>query len=93
MSEQRKYDRRRFLGAAAMTIAASELAIIGFANAKSNKINLANVATTKHGSSKSFDTIKKINAGVLNVGYVDAGPMTGPVVILLHGILHMTHQY
>ncbi|MBS1664881.1 MAG: alpha/beta hydrolase [Bacteroidetes bacterium] len=29
--------------------------------------------------------IKQINAGVLNIGYVDAGPTSGPVVILLHG--------
>jgi len=33
----------------------------------------------------TFPVIKQINAGDLNVGYVDAGPATGPVVILLHG--------
>jgi pimeloyl-ACP methyl ester carboxylesterase len=33
----------------------------------------------------TFTTIKQINAGELNVGYVDEGPANGPVVILLHG--------
>jgi pimeloyl-ACP methyl ester carboxylesterase len=32
-----------------------------------------------------FTTIKQINAGVLNVGYAEAGPANGQPVILLHG--------
>ncbi|MEJ4044170.1 alpha/beta fold hydrolase [Erwinia sp. SLM-02] len=32
-----------------------------------------------------FEQIKQINAGVLNVGYVDIGPRDGQAVILLHG--------
>ena len=34
---------------------------------------------------ETFKVIKQINAGDLNVGYVDEGPANGPVVILLHG--------
>jgi pimeloyl-ACP methyl ester carboxylesterase len=30
-------------------------------------------------------SIKQINAGLLNVGYAESGPADGPVVILLHG--------
>jgi pimeloyl-ACP methyl ester carboxylesterase len=33
----------------------------------------------------SFTAIKQVNAGDLNVGYVEEGPANGPVVILLHG--------
>ena len=33
----------------------------------------------------TFDQVKQIDAGVLNVGYVEAGPVHGSVVILLHG--------
>jgi pimeloyl-ACP methyl ester carboxylesterase len=33
----------------------------------------------------SFGPIKQIKAGVLNVGYAEAGPADGPPVILLHG--------
>ncbi len=32
-----------------------------------------------------FGPVKQIDAGVLNVGYVEAGPATAPAVILLHG--------
>jgi len=33
----------------------------------------------------SFQQTKQVNAGVLNVGYVDVGPANGEPVILLHG--------
>jgi pimeloyl-ACP methyl ester carboxylesterase len=33
----------------------------------------------------AFGPVKQIDAGVLNVGYVDAGPAAGPPVVLLHG--------
>lgn len=93
MSGQTKYDRRRFLGAAAMTIAASELAMIGFANAKPGRINSNDVTTTKHRSNKSFETIKQIDAGVLNIGYVEEGPKDGAAVILLHGWPYDIHSF
>lgn len=32
-----------------------------------------------------FRTVKQINAGVLSVGYFEAGPKDAPVVVLLHG--------
>jgi predicted alpha/beta-fold hydrolase len=40
-----------------------------------------------------FASIKQIDAGVLNVGYVDEGPANGPVVILLHGWPYDIHSY
>ena len=33
----------------------------------------------------SFTSLKQIDAGPLNIGYADAGPPSGPSVILLHG--------
>jgi hypothetical protein len=33
----------------------------------------------------SFDSLKQIDAGVLNVGYAEAGPRASPPVMLLHG--------
>jgi pimeloyl-ACP methyl ester carboxylesterase len=37
--------------------------------------------------------LKQINAGVLNVGYAEAGPTGGPAVILLHGWPYDIHTY
>jgi len=41
----------------------------------------------------SFASLRQINAGVLNVGYVDAGPAEGPVVVLLHGWPYDIHSF
>jgi pimeloyl-ACP methyl ester carboxylesterase len=80
MSEEIKYGRRHFLGAAAMSIAASELGMIGSADAQSGK-----ATPVKPGTNTSFAALKQVDAGVLNVGYAEDGPAGGPVVILLHG--------
>jgi pimeloyl-ACP methyl ester carboxylesterase len=37
--------------------------------------------------------MKQIEAGVLNVGYAEAGPTDGSVVILLHGWPYDVHSY
>ncbi len=80
MSEEINHDRRRLLGTAVLTIAASELAMLGSADAQPGKIN-----PIKPGTNTSFASLKQIDAGVLNVGYAEAGPASGPPVILLHG--------
>jgi hypothetical protein len=36
---------------------------------------------------------RQIEAGVLNVGYYDAGPSTAPAVFLLHGFPYDVHSY
>jgi pimeloyl-ACP methyl ester carboxylesterase len=41
----------------------------------------------------SLGTLKQINAGLLNVGYAEAGPVNGPAVILLHGWPYDIHSY
>jgi pimeloyl-ACP methyl ester carboxylesterase len=50
------------------------------------------MATTT--STESFaGTMSQIGAGVLNVGYVDAGPADRPAVVLLHGWPYDIHSY
>ena len=71
--------------AGAVTIAAAQLAGIGSADAQSNKTNWADLPAIRPGTNTSFASLKQIDAGVLNVGYAEAGPADGPVVILLHG--------
>lgn len=93
MSEKLNYDRRRFLGVAAMAVAAADLGMIGPADAQPDKTNATDIRISKPGTNTSFGAIKQINAGVLNVGYAEAGPANGPAVILLHGWPYDIHSF
>ncbi len=44
-------------------------------------------------SRREFGPVKQIDAGVVDVGYVESGPATGPAVILLHGWPYDIHTY
>jgi pimeloyl-ACP methyl ester carboxylesterase len=37
------------------------------------------------GAGAPFGTLKQVDAGVLSIGYAEAGPPEGPAVVLLHG--------
>jgi pimeloyl-ACP methyl ester carboxylesterase len=45
------------------------------------------------GANTSFGTLRRIDAGVLNIGYAEAGPADGRAVILLHGWPYDIHTY
>jgi pimeloyl-ACP methyl ester carboxylesterase len=93
MPEQPRYGRRRFLSTAAITIAAGPLVMMRSANAQTTSSKPASVAKIKQGLNTSFNNIKQIDAGVLDVGYAELGPSTGPVVLLLHGWPYDIHSY
>jgi pimeloyl-ACP methyl ester carboxylesterase len=91
--EEINHGRRRFFGAAALTVAAAQLGVIGCTQAPASTARRAAPSATNAGMSTSFGPVKQIKAGVLNVGYVEAGPADGQPVILMHGFPYDIHSY
>jgi pimeloyl-ACP methyl ester carboxylesterase len=85
MSGEINSDRRHFFGTAAMTIAAAQLGMVALGNAQSDNGKGASLPPIKPGTKTSFASLKKIDAGLLNVTYAEAGPSDGRPVVLLHG--------
>jgi pimeloyl-ACP methyl ester carboxylesterase len=77
-------DRRNFLSNSAKTLLVSRLGISVFTDTLSTEEPLG-PSNTHRDKYTSFGPIKQIDAGVLNIGYAEDGPVDGPVVILLHG--------
>jgi pimeloyl-ACP methyl ester carboxylesterase len=91
--EEINHYRRRFVGSAAMTFAAAQVGMIGSAAAQLGKSKAARMPTIKPGTNTSFGLLKQVDAGLLNVGYAEAGPADGPAVLLLHGWPYDIHTY
>jgi pimeloyl-ACP methyl ester carboxylesterase len=68
--------RRHFLEAAGVSAGAALFNIPLFAS---------NATVNSASSDGSFGALKQVEAGLLKVGYAEAGPSNGPAVILLHG--------
>ena len=84
------YDRRGFISAASLTLAASGLTLSGFSQSESETMKHTGAGKIEPGMktsgvSHSLGPIKQIDAGLLNIGYAEDGPANGPVVILIHG--------
>jgi pimeloyl-ACP methyl ester carboxylesterase len=85
------FQRRQFLGTATAAIALAQFSMMGSADAQSG--NPKSLPAIKPGTNTSFGSRKQIDAGLLNVGYAEAGPADGPAVILLHGWPYDIHSY
>jgi len=93
MLEEFNPNRRRLIGAVAATIAAAQLGTIGAAQAQVGTGKPMPLPPIKTGTNTSFASLQQVDAGVLNVGYAEAGPADGPVVFLLHGWPYDIHSY
>ncbi|HXM59281.1 MAG TPA: hypothetical protein VN950_00400 [Terriglobales bacterium] len=83
--------RRRLLAMAGVSAGTAMLAqrpLFADPGATSPAVNAT--ASTK---STSFASLKQIDAGLLNVGYAEAGPAHGPAVILLQGWPYDIYSY
>jgi pimeloyl-ACP methyl ester carboxylesterase len=93
ISDEVNLHRRRFFGTAAMSLAAAQFTLSGSARAQPGKAKPAELPKIKPGTNTSFGPLKQIDAGLLNVGYAEAGPADGPPVILLHGWPYDIHSF
>jgi pimeloyl-ACP methyl ester carboxylesterase len=76
----RDCNRRGFLSAAAVALAAAPLGTTRTRAAQSRGTN-------------TFAGLKQIKAGVLNIGYAELGSSQGAAVVLLHGWPYDIHSY
>jgi len=86
-------DRRQFVGAVAMTLAASQLDATSLAKAQGPGAGGAKSGPARAGGTRSFPPLKQVNTGLLSISYVEEGPADGPTVILLHGWPYDIHSF
>jgi pimeloyl-ACP methyl ester carboxylesterase len=67
--------------------------MIGSAAAQAGQTRSVTLPVVKPGTNTSFGLLRQINAGILNVGYAEAGPPDGPAVLLLHGWPYDIHSF
>ncbi len=83
MFEKMNLRRGQLLRTAALRIAATQFGLFDAACTQSAQTNPPGAVAAP---SSSFDAIKQVDAGLLNIGYAEAGPANGPAAILLHGL-------
>jgi pimeloyl-ACP methyl ester carboxylesterase len=82
MPDQVNARRRRLLQTTVAGISLMELGLSGLVHAQSKE----GTGGTKPATPRAgFAAIRQVKAGTLDIGYAEAGPSNGPVVILLHG--------
>jgi len=93
MREEIDNDRRSFFGKAMLTLVAGRFGLKRFAKMPITEFVAEKGIGGAMSGRASFDSLKQIDAGVLNVGYAESGPANGPPVILLHGWPYDIHAY
>ncbi len=93
MCEDPPYDRRRFLGITAMTMAAAHLGTRGVAHAQPRQTTPSEGSTMPPHTHPAFGPVQQIEAGLLHVGYVEVGAANSRAVVLLHGWPYDIYSY
>lgn len=84
MPDSTAHTRRNFLGAFGAGMVTAGMTFMGVGHTRPAKAQ---------GSDLRLAPIKQIRAGVLDVGYHEAGPSNGPAVLLLHGFPYSIDSY
>ena len=92
MPEEINQDRRSFFRTVMMAMAAARVGMTSISNTRTSEMSNRD-GMVQSSSGGSFDSLKQIDAGVLNVGYGESGPANGPPVILLHGWPYDIHAF
>jgi len=96
-SESNEISRRRLFAVAGLSAGAALLkpnVLFGESiEPLSGRAQQRDVTAMNSGKDTSFSSLKQIDAGVLNIGYAEAGPSDGSAVVLLHGWPYDIHCY
>jgi pimeloyl-ACP methyl ester carboxylesterase len=82
--------RRRLLEMAGVSVGAT---VVAGRPLFANRGNVPTMAKPGSAQNTSFPPLKQIDAGLLNVGYAEAGPANGTPVVLLHGWPYDIYSY
>ena len=91
MSDEIDQKRRNILGTTILGLAAAPFAG-AMASAQPAPASPGSAPATVR-SSREFGPLRQVDAGELNVAYVEEGPADGPPVLLLHGWPYDIHAY
>jgi pimeloyl-ACP methyl ester carboxylesterase len=92
MFNKTTHNRRQFLSNAFVALGTAEATVLN-ADGHHRIDQDFFTQTTEVRGVNAFSQIKQIDAGVLNIGYVEAGPTNGTPIILLHGWPYDIHSF